>query len=128
MYDIKTNKEILKIKSRIFFGFTNFQAAMLICGFVVGTLLFVVLPFHMLIRVFIMVLAVGLFVTAGMIEINNMPLMKFLIISIRNRKINNKWWIYENNRKELKILDSRTKRAFKNQAGKKVKDTETDTN
>lgn len=107
MLEIKTNKEILKIKNRIYLGFTAYQFGMLIGGLVTGTAVFLILPVHMLIRVMIMVVIIAFFVAAGMININNMSLFKFMYVFLKNARISNRWMNYENERREIGRHDDR---------------------
>ncbi|MBP3621502.1 MAG: PrgI family protein [Lachnospiraceae bacterium] len=102
MLEVKPNKEILKIKNTMFLGFTGFQALMIGAGLITGTLLFLLLPFHPLINTFILVVVVVVFVTIGMIEINNMSLLKFIFVFIKNRRVCKRAWFFENGKEVLR--------------------------
>ena len=87
MLEVKPNKEILKIKSTFFLGFTGFQFFMMGAGILAGTILYMFLPFHPLIKSFILCIVVAIFICMAMIKINNMDLFKFLIVLLKNKRI-----------------------------------------
>lgn len=95
MLEVKPNKEILKIRNRMYLGFSGYEAFMLVSGIITGTLLFIILPFHPMFNTFIMASVIAGFVSMGLISINNMPLPVFLITLIKNRKICRKEWYFE---------------------------------
>ena len=102
MLEVKPNKEILKIKNTMFFGFTGFQALMISAGLIAGTLLFILLPFHPMINTFVLSIVVVVCVSLGIVEINNMSLFKFVLVLAKNRKICKKPWLFENDKEVAK--------------------------
>lgn len=78
MLEVKTNKEILKIKSRLFYGLSGKQFFLLLCGFFCGVIVFMVFHAHIIIRLLIMNLIIGGFVFSGTYTMNGLSPIKLL--------------------------------------------------
>lgn len=87
MLEVKPNKEILKIKSSIYLGFTLYQIICFALGIVAGGAIFVLLPVFDMLKVFLMVFVVGIFSFAGFYEYNHMNIFQLLIAFGRCQKL-----------------------------------------
>jgi len=103
MLETKPNKEILKIKNKMFFGFTAYQFFMLLLGLITGAVLFVVLPFHDMIKAVILAVVVSLFTAAAMVQFNNMNLFQLIAAIIQSKKLSRKPFTVETERRKEMI-------------------------
>lgn len=103
MLEIKPNKEILKIKNKMFFGFTAYQFFMLLLGLITGTALFIVLPFHEMVKAVILAVVVSLFTAAAMVRYNNMNLIQLIAAVIESRMLSKKPFTVETERRREEI-------------------------
>lgn len=105
MLEKKPNKEILKIKNKMFFGFTAYQFFMLLLGLITGSVLFVVLPFHDMIKAIILAVVVSLFTAAAVVQVNNMNLFQLVATIIENRRLSRKPFTVERERGKERLKD-----------------------
>ncbi len=103
MLETKPNKEILKIKNKMFFGFTAYQFFMLLLGLIIGTVLFVILPFHDMIKAVILAVIVSLFTSAAMVQFNNMNLFQLVATVIESRRLSKKPFTVETERRKERL-------------------------
>lgn len=99
MIEVKTNKEIMKIKNTMFYGFSGKQFFLLICGFICGVLIFLLLPFHIIIRLLFMNVTVAAFVFSGIYSINNLSPGKLLAEMINTMKMRTEPLIMDDKRR-----------------------------
>lgn len=100
MLEIKPNKEILKIKNKMFFGFTAYQFFMLLLGLITGAVLFVVLPFHDMIKAVILAVVVSLFTAAALVRVNNMNLFQLIAAVMESKRLSRKPFTVETERRK----------------------------
>lgn len=78
MLEVKTNKEILKIKSTKFWGFTAKEFTAVAAALVAGVVVFVGLPFSELIKAVILVPVIMIIAAFGFFELDGMSAWDFL--------------------------------------------------
>lgn len=76
MISVEPNKEILKVKNTMYFGFEARQLACMAAGCIIGILLFIALPWMYPFKCMLLVVVVAVFMAVGFFEINNMSLFK----------------------------------------------------
>ena len=79
MITVEPNKEILKVKNTMYYGFEAKQLASMVLGVVCGIVFFIVLPWIYPLKCMLLVLCTSILMAFGFIEINNMSLIKFIL-------------------------------------------------
>lgn len=79
MITVEPNKEILKVKNTMYYGFEAKQLASMVLGVVCGIVFFIVLPWIYPLKCMLLVLCTAILMAFGFIEINNMSLIKFIL-------------------------------------------------
>ena len=79
MITVEPNKEILKVKNTMYYGFEAKQLASMVLGVVCGIVFFIVLPWIYPLKCMLLVLCTSILMAFGFIEINNMSLVKFIL-------------------------------------------------
>lgn len=88
MVNVEPNKELLKVKNTMYFGFTAWELSMLVSGLVSGITLFLIMPFIYPLKVMVLTIVLGVFTAAGFIQINNMNLFRFAGKIIQFKRMN----------------------------------------
>ena len=79
MITFEPNKEILKVKNTMYYGFEAKQLASMVLGVVCGIFFFIVLPWIYPLKCMLLVLCTSILMAFGFIEVNNMSLIKFIL-------------------------------------------------
>lgn len=78
MITVEPNKEILKVKNTMYYGFEAKQLAGMVTGCIAGILIFILIPWIYPVKCMLVVIIMILCMSAGFGEINNQSLFKFI--------------------------------------------------
>lgn len=79
MITVEPNKEILKVKNTMYYGFEAKQLAAMALGVVCGIVFFIFIPWIYPLKCLLLVFVTAIIMSFGFIEINNKSLFKFFI-------------------------------------------------
>ncbi len=78
MLEVTPNKQILKIKNTMFWGFSGKQFGAFLLGMVVGTVMFVFLPVPMFLKPLILLVSMGIVMLPLLFKYDGMNLIQFI--------------------------------------------------
>ncbi|MBQ8318899.1 MAG: PrgI family protein [Lachnospiraceae bacterium] len=107
MLEVTPNKEILKIKNTMFFGFSGKQFMAFCIGMVVGTVLFIFAPVPLFLKPTVLLISMGLIMLPMLFELDGMNLFQF--IKSVNETLFGKPLVCENNIDKEVGIDARNR-------------------
>lgn len=119
MLEVTPNKEILKIKNTMFWGFSGKQFTAFLLGMVVGTVLFLFAPVPLFLKPTVLLIAMGTVMLPILFERDGMNLFQF--IRAINETMFGKPLVCENNLDKEVGIDARNRNRQKRHGkGKKA--------
>lgn len=78
MLEVTPNKEILKIRNTMFWGFSGKQFTAFVLGMIVGTVLFIFAPVPLFLKPTVLLISMGIVMLPMLFELNGMNLFQFM--------------------------------------------------
>lgn len=121
MLDVTPNKEILKIKNTMFWGFSGKQFTAFFLGMIVGTVVFIFAPVPLFLKPSLLLVSMGIVMLPMLFQLDGMNFFQFIGALIETLLV--KPLVCENNIDKEVGIDARNRNRQKGHGkGRKAKD------